>query len=49
MPAPEGLPFPHVSQVYLIERYVSDLDGNPVPAVAAPGVASPGAGPGQSR
>jgi hypothetical protein len=42
MPAPEDLPFPHVSQVYLIERYVSDLDGNPVSAVAAPGVASPG-------
>jgi hypothetical protein len=24
MPAPEGLPFPHVSQVLLIERYVRD-------------------------
>ena len=42
MPAAEDLPFPHVSQVYLIERYVSDLDGNPVSAVAALGVASPG-------
>jgi len=41
LPAPEDLPFPHVSQVYLIERHVSDLDGNPVPAVAALGVASP--------
>src|SRR5262249_30733538 len=29
MPAPENLPFPHVSQVLLIERYVSDLTGNP--------------------
>ncbi len=30
LPAPEDLPFPHVSQVMLIERHVSDLDGNPV-------------------
>ena len=42
MPAPEDLPFPHVSQVPLIERYVSDLAGNPLSAVAALGVASPG-------
>jgi predicted transposase YbfD/YdcC len=42
MPAPEGLPFPHVSQVLLIERYVSDLAGKPLSAVAALGVASPG-------
>jgi predicted transposase YbfD/YdcC len=41
LPAPEGLPFPHVSQVFLIERYVTDLDGKPVSAVAALGVASP--------
>ena len=41
LPAPEDLPFPHVSQVYLIERHVSDLHGNPVSAVAALGVASP--------
>jgi predicted transposase YbfD/YdcC len=41
LPAPEDLPFPHVSQVMLIERHVSDLDGNPVSAVAALGVASP--------
>jgi predicted transposase YbfD/YdcC len=41
LPAPEDLPFPHVSQVYLIERYVTDLHGNPVSAVAALGVASP--------
>jgi hypothetical protein len=44
MPAPEHLPFPHVSQVLLIERYVSDLAGNPLSAVAALGVASPGPG-----
>jgi hypothetical protein len=43
-PAPEDLPFPHVSQVYLIERHVTDLRGNPVSAVAAPGVASPASG-----
>ena len=43
LPAPEDLPFPHVSQVLLIERYVSDLNGNPVSAVAALGVASPAA------
>ena len=44
LPAPEGLPFPHVSQVFLIERHVTDLRGEPVSAVAALGVASPGAG-----
>jgi predicted transposase YbfD/YdcC len=43
LPAPEDLPFPHVSQVLLIERYVSDLAGKPVSAVAAFGVASPAA------
>ena len=41
MPAPEELPFPHVSQVLLLERYVSDLAGNPVSAAAGLGVASP--------
>ena len=40
LPAPDGLPFPHVSQVFLIERYVTDLHGQPVSAVAALGVAS---------
>jgi predicted transposase YbfD/YdcC len=43
LPAPEGLPFPHVSQVFLIERHVTDLQGRPVSAVAALGVASPAA------
>ena len=42
LPAPDGLPFPHVSQVFLIERYVTGLRGEPVSAVAALGVASPG-------
>lgn len=41
LPAPEDLPFPHVKQAMLIERYVTDLHGNPVSAVAALGVASP--------
>ena len=41
MPAPDGLPFPHVSQVFLIERYVTGLDGHPISAVAALGIASP--------
>jgi predicted transposase YbfD/YdcC len=41
LPAPGDLPFPHVSQVFLIERYVTGLHGQPVSAVAALGVASP--------
>ena len=41
LPAPEDLPVPHVSQVFLIERYVTGLHGQPVSAVAALGVASP--------
>jgi predicted transposase YbfD/YdcC len=41
LPAPEDLPFPHVSQVFLIERYVNDLHGRTISAVAALGVASP--------
>jgi predicted transposase YbfD/YdcC len=41
LPAPEDLPFPHVNQVFLIERYVTDLHGQPISAVAALGVASP--------
>jgi predicted transposase YbfD/YdcC len=44
MPAPEDLPFPHVKQVLLIERYVTDLHGKPVSAAAALGVASPAPG-----
>lgn len=38
MPAPEDLPFPHVNQVWLIERYTTALDGTPSSAVAALGV-----------
>jgi Transposase len=38
LPAPADLPFPHVNQIWLIERYVTDLDGTPLSAVAALGV-----------
>ncbi len=38
LPAPEDLPFPHVNQIWLIERYVTDPDGKPSSAVAALGV-----------
>jgi predicted transposase YbfD/YdcC len=38
--APQNLPFPHVSQVYLIERHVTALDGTPLSEVAALGVTS---------
>lgn len=39
--APADLPFPHVGQVWLIERYVTTLDGTPISAVAQLGIASP--------
>jgi predicted transposase YbfD/YdcC len=40
LPAPQDLPFPHLNQVTLIERYVSDLDGTSRSAVAALGITS---------
>lgn len=40
LPAPEDLPFPHVNQVWLAERYVTDTAGRHVSAVAQLGVAS---------
>jgi len=40
MNAPGDLPFPHVSQAYLIERHVTALDGTPLSEVAALGVTS---------
>ena len=40
LPAPADLPFPHVKQVWLIERYVSDRAGRPTSAIAALGVTS---------
>ncbi len=39
LPAPPGLPFPHVNQVWLIERYVTTSDGKES-AAAQLGVAS---------
>lgn len=38
LPAPEDLPFPHVKQVYLVERYVTDTAGKSPSAAAALGV-----------
>lgn len=38
LPSPADLPFPHVEQVWLIERYITNLDGTPRSAVAALGV-----------
>jgi hypothetical protein len=40
LPAPTDLPFPHVDQVWLVERYVTDPAGTPLSAVAALGVTS---------
>jgi predicted transposase YbfD/YdcC len=40
LPAPADLPFPHVNQVWLIERYVTDTAGAHVSAVAQLGVTS---------
>src|SRR5262249_38734077 len=40
MPAPPGLPFPHVRQVFLVERRVTDLAGTPLSNVAILGVTS---------
>lgn len=40
LPAPPDLPFPHVNQGWLIERYVHDSAGTPVSCVAALGVTS---------
>lgn len=40
LPAPPDLPFPHVNQVWLIERYVTDTAGAHLSAAAQLGVAS---------
>lgn len=40
LPAPPDLPFPHVNQVWLIERYVTDTVGAHISAAAQLGVAS---------
>jgi predicted transposase YbfD/YdcC len=49
MAAPRDLPFPHVKQVFLVERGVSDLAGTPVSNVAIFGVTSMGADRGTPR
>jgi len=41
LPAPTDLPFPHVNQVWLVERYTHDPTGAPRSAVAALGVTNP--------
>jgi hypothetical protein len=38
LPAPANLPFPHINQVWLIERYTHDPAGTPLSAVAALGL-----------
>jgi predicted transposase YbfD/YdcC len=40
MPAPPDLPFPHVKQVFLVERTVTDMAGTPLSNVAILGVTS---------
>ena len=40
MPAPPGLPFPHVKQVFLVERAVTTTTGAPLSNVAILGVTS---------
>lgn len=40
LPAPDDLPFPHVNQAWLLERYVTDTAGRHVSAIAQLGVAS---------
>jgi predicted transposase YbfD/YdcC len=39
-PAPDDLPFPHVHQVFLLERYVTDIAGTATSAVAVLGITS---------
>ncbi|MGH8601497.1 MAG: ISAs1 family transposase [Gammaproteobacteria bacterium] len=38
LPTPPDLPFPHVNQVWLAERYITDPTGTPLSAIAALGV-----------
>jgi predicted transposase YbfD/YdcC len=40
LPAPKGIRFPHVKQVFLIERHFHDLDGKPSSSAAVLGVTS---------
>jgi hypothetical protein len=38
--APDTIKFPHAAQAFLAERYVADLHGNPISAVAVLGLTS---------
>ena len=40
MPAPRGIRFPHVKQVFLVERHFYGLDGRPLSAQAVLGITS---------
>lgn len=40
LPCPHDLPFPHVKQVFLIERHVTDLAGNELSHIAVLGITS---------
>lgn len=40
LPAPDDLPFPHVHQVFLLERYVTNVAGTPTSAIAVLGITS---------
>jgi hypothetical protein len=40
LPAPDTITFPHTAQAFLAERYVADLHGNPISAVAVLGLTS---------
>jgi predicted transposase YbfD/YdcC len=40
LPAPDGLPFPHVGQVFLIERHVTDLAGKTLSHLGVLGITS---------
>lgn len=40
LPAPDTIDFPHAAQVFLIERYVTDLHDDPISAVAVLGLTS---------
>jgi predicted transposase YbfD/YdcC len=40
LPAPDDLPFPHVHQAFLLERYVTDVAGTATSAIAVLGITS---------
>lgn len=40
LPAPDNLPFPHVHQAFLLERYVTNVAGAPTSAIAVLGITS---------